>query len=245
MALTKQRPHGERRPRVRVKLLATETEGPVYEMQGRDLLAEPVSRVQWVHRDTLRANDYNPNHVAPQELELLIVSILEDGWTQPIVTGPEQQMTGRRSGAFREIIDGFHRYTVSDDPRLLALYAGMVPVTEVPRDRVGQMMSTIRHNRARGQHGVVPMSRIVERMVTAGVTVEEFQARLGMEDEEVARLADRAGMPVRGAVLPERPEAKFGQAWTPTLGAGDRGGAAPPARVRKQQTKKPAAGRKR
>ena len=46
---------------------------------------EPVDCIQWVHTDSVQANDYNPNSVAPPEMELLKVSILEDGYTQPIV----------------------------------------------------------------------------------------------------------------------------------------------------------------
>lgn len=46
---------------------------------------EPVECVQWVKSDLVIANDYNPNSVAPPEMELLHTSIQEDGYTQPIV----------------------------------------------------------------------------------------------------------------------------------------------------------------
>jgi len=68
-------------------------------MRGIDLKKQPVSAVVWKHRDTLTSNDYNPNRVAPPELELLILSILEDGWTQPIVI--------LKDGT---IVDWFHRW---------------------------------------------------------------------------------------------------------------------------------------
>lgn len=154
----------------------------------KDLTKEPVSTVQWVDRKNLRPNDYNPNRVAPPELELLIISILEDGWTQPIVVLPD--MT---------IVDGFHRYTVSGDKRLMARYAGFVPIVMIKADPVHRKMSTIRHNRARGVHGVLPMAEIVAGMLKDGVKPEEIQQRLQMEEEEVIRLADRSGMRVRGA----------------------------------------------
>lgn len=161
-----------------------------------ELDKQPVSNVQWVHRDTLRPNDYNPNKVAPPELELLLLSIMEDGFTQPIVVLPD--MT---------IVDGFHRYTVSGDKRLLERYAGMVPVVVVNVDPVHRKMSTIRHNRARGTHGVLPMAEIVRSMVHDGLDRDEIQRRLGMEDEEVDRLLDRAGMPAQGS--------GFGKSWVP------------------------------
>lgn len=159
--------------------------------------AQPVSRVRWAHRDTLRPNDYNPNAVAPPELELLILSILEDGWTQPIVTLSDGT-----------IVDGFHRYTVSGDERLLARYGGYVPTVTIEACKTHRRMSTIRHNRARGTHGILPMASIVRGMIEDGVAEAEICRRLGMEDEELARLLNRSGMPVTTGK-------GFGKAWVP------------------------------
>ncbi len=167
---------------------------------------QPVSQVRWVPRDRLVGNAYNPNHVAPPELELLIVSILEDGWTSAIVTLPEAD------GKF-VIVDGFHRWTVSADPRVAGLTGGLVPTVQVRLDPVHRMMSTIRHNRARGTHGVLRMADIVRRMVDEGVPERTIQKRLGMEREEVQRLVNRAGMPTqvgRGRGL--------NKAWVPRKG---------------------------
>jgi ParB-like chromosome segregation protein Spo0J len=166
----------------------------------RDLQQEPVSRVQWVSRDLLRPNHYNPNVVAPPELELLIVSILEDGWTQPIVALPDYT-----------IVDGFHRYTVSADPRLMVRYGGMVPVVVVDFDPAHRMMSTVRHNRARGEHVVLPMAEIVRTIAADGVSHDDIMRGLGMEDEEVERLLDRAGMPEQVG----REHQEFGNSWVP------------------------------
>jgi ParB-like chromosome segregation protein Spo0J len=116
---------------------------------------QPVGRVRWLAREKLRPNGYNPNKVAAPELELLIVSILEDGWTQPIVTLPEAA-----DGSF-QIVDGFHRWTVSGDSRVAKLTGGQVPTVQVGLDPVHRMMSTIRHNRARGIHKIDAMSDII------------------------------------------------------------------------------------
>lgn len=165
-----------------------------------DLSKQPVSNVRWRHRDELRANDFNPNHVAPTELELLITSILADGYTQPIVV--------LASGV---IVDGFHRHLTAGDDRLLARYGGMVPTVEIKADRVHHQMSTIRHNRARGVHGVKPMASIVREMVDDGVKPKDIQSGLGMEDEEVDRLIDRSGMPKRAT----RDASGFGRSFVP------------------------------
>lgn len=161
-----------------------------------DLTKEPVSAVEWVPRNLLKPNDYNPNSVAPTELELLIESILEDGWTQPIV---------RREGNF--IVDGFHRWFVSADPRLMQIYDGFVP-TVMLRRRDFPQLSTIRHNRARGVHAILPMAEIVATLVRQGLSEEDFIQRLGMESEEISRLLDRSGSPqIQGS--------GFGKAWKP------------------------------
>lgn len=160
----------------------------------------PVSRVAWVDRDTLKANHYNPNKVAPPELRLLKISILEDGWTMPIVVLPD--MT---------IVDGFHRWTVSADPAISTLTGDLVPVVVVSLDDTHRMMSTIRHNRARGTHGVLPMADIIQTMIEEGVSQQEIERRLQMEDEEVLRLASRNGIPQK---MIEQ-EQQFGKAWVP------------------------------
>lgn len=146
---------------------------------------QPVSTVQWIDRNELKPNGYNPNRVAPPELKLLRISILEDGWTQPIVINPDY-----------EIVDGYHRWKVSEDRDVAALTDGKVPVVMTqPADHNQQQMATIRHNRARGTHTVLDMSQIVQDMIEAGLSQQEIEARLQMESEEVIRLAARQGIP--------------------------------------------------
>lgn len=175
--------------------MAQDTKAPVFEIKK-----QPLYNVEWVDRAELKPNDYNPNKVAPPELQLLITSIMEDGWTQPIVALEDGT-----------IVDGFHRYTVSGMPPLIDKFKGFVPVVRVVVDPIHRKMSTIRHNRARGTHGILPMASIVRSMVDEGVSKEEIQHRLGMEDEEVDRLIDRAGMPTKT----EKQQAGFGRAWKP------------------------------
>lgn len=159
---------------------------------------QPVSSVEWIDRGKLKPNHYNPNKVAPPELKLLKISILEDGWTQPIVINPDY-----------EIVDGFHRWTVSGDKQVSDLTGGKVPVVITkPADENQQMMATIRHNRARGTHGVLSMAEILQDMVERGLSKQEIMARLQMEEEEVIRLALRVGIPESDLIDDE-----FSQAW--------------------------------
>ena len=59
--------------------------------------SEPVDLITWVKIDDVHANDYNPNKVAPPEMELLRHSIQHDGYTQPVVTWEVEQ--GREEAA--------------------------------------------------------------------------------------------------------------------------------------------------
>ncbi len=149
--------------------------------------AQPISKVHWIHRDELKANSYNPNKVAPIELELLVQSILTCGWTTPLVI---------RSN--NEIVDGYHRWLISEDDRILEITGGMVPVVMLP-DEMGmaeQVSATITHNRARGNHFVMSMVDIVQSLKNEhNVDDEWLQQHLGMELEEINRLCDNAGSP--------------------------------------------------
>ena len=88
-------------------------------MENIDVFA-PLASLQWVDRNTIHANDYNPNKVSEENLKLLVQSILTNGWTLPIVVRPDGT-----------IIDGFHRWTVSGREPLLSLLGGKVPVVVV------------------------------------------------------------------------------------------------------------------
>ncbi len=161
----------------------------------------PLAHLTWVQPTQLFSNDYNPNKVFPPELALLKVSILENGWTQPIVA--------RTSG---EIVDGFHRWSLaSRDAEVRALTGGVIPVVYLDDavDRATQIMSTVRHNRARGAHGVLRMSSIVRELRAVGMDEASICERLGMEPEEVARLSDVRAKPERVG------KESYGRGWVP------------------------------
>lgn len=148
-------------------------------MKEMDLFA-PLASLQWVERDRLRANDYNPNKVSEDNLQLLMQSIETNGWTLPIVVRPDFT-----------IIDGFHRWTVAGREPLKTQLGGKVPVVIVEHDDASDdIYGTITHNRARGTHLLEPMKAIVKRLLDDGKTVDEIGKQLGMKPEEVFRLSD-------------------------------------------------------
>ena len=143
-------------------------------------LSSPLSTLQWVDRDMVKPNDYNPNKVSKQNLELLKQSILTNGWTLAIVVRPDFT-----------IIDGFHRWTVAGEEPLKSMLEGKVPVVIVEhKDKAGNIYGTVTHNRARGTHLLEPMKAIVKELMGEGKSVEEIGKQLGMRPEEIFRLSD-------------------------------------------------------
>lgn len=165
--------------------------------------SEPVDYVRWVKNTTVQKNDYNPNAVAPPEMELLRVSIMSDGYTQPIVTFPEDDHL--------TVVDGFHRHRVgkecSDVTERVHGYLPVVRIKETQEDRGDRMAATIRHNRARGTHKVEAMSEIVVELKRRFWSDEKIARELGMEPDEVLRLQQVTGL---AALFADR---DFSEAW--------------------------------
>lgn len=152
--------------------------------------SEPVDFVRWVKSDAVHGNDYNPNVVAPPEMELLGLSIKADGYTQPIVTMPDEDGS--------VVIDGFHRTRVGKEfPEITERVHGYLPVVQIRDDRTDtndRMASTIRHNRARGKHQVSVMSDIVIELKRRNWSNDRVGKELGMDADEVLRLCQMTGL---------------------------------------------------
>lgn len=152
------------------------------------LIQQPIDIVMWVDINKVEPNDYNPNSVAKTEMSLLYKSIFFDGYTQPIVTiyDPDKDKY--------VIVDGFHRYFVAKTQEdILERNYGTVPIVVISKDINDRMSSTIRHNRARGEHSVGGMSNMVFKMLENGWTDAEICNNLGMEAEEILKLKHITG----------------------------------------------------
>jgi ParB-like chromosome segregation protein Spo0J len=152
--------------------------------------AEPVDCIIWIPQSDVVSNNYNPNSVAPPEMKLLEQSILQDGYTQPIVSWD-------RDGQY-EVVDGFHRNRVGkESAEVKARIHGYLPLTVINQDRrdLGdRMVSTIRHNRARGKHSVDSMSDIVVELKKRNRSDSWISKNLGMEVDEILRLCQISGL---------------------------------------------------
>lgn len=165
---------------------------------------EPVDFVRWVRADELHANDYNPNSVAPPEMRLLQLSIMQDGYTQPIVAWPDG------TGSF-EVVDGFHRNRVGREVGAIKKRVqGRLPIAVINSDRTAKedrIAATIRHNRARGKHSVDAMADIVVDLARRNWDNTKIAKELGMEPDEVLRLKQVTGL---AELFADR---EFSEAW--------------------------------
>lgn len=149
----------------------------------------PVYNVLSIPIEKIRANAYNPNSVAPPEMELLEVSIWEDGYTMPIVCYYLEK------DDIYEIVDGYHRYTTMQlSKRIRERENGMMPVVVIQKDESNRMASTIRHNRARGSHSIDLMSNIVAELTKSGMSDAWILKHIGMDKDELLRLKQITGL---------------------------------------------------
>lgn len=167
---------------------------------------EPVDCVLWIPSEQVRANDYNPNVVAPPEMRLLQLSIMQDGYTQPIVVWPD--------GDGYEVVDGFHRTRVGREVKAVSRRVkGRLPLSVINSERTSRedrVAATIRHNRARGRHTVDAMSDIVLDLSRRNHSDEWIGRELGMEPDEVLRLKQITGL---AELFSDR---SFSEAWEVT-----------------------------
>lgn len=159
-----------------MKTETTKSKSPVY-----NVLSVPIEQVQ--------ANDYNPNKVAPPEMELLETSIWEDGYTQPVVTFYDAELDKY------VVVDGFHRWLIcKNSKRINEREKGMLPVVVIDKDMSDRIASTIRHNRARGTHNIELMSNIVSELVEMGKGDRWICKHIGMSPDELLRLKQITGL---------------------------------------------------
>ena len=152
-------------------------------------MKSPVYNVLSIPVDKIQANAYNPNSVASPEMKLLYESILNDGYTMPIVCYYLPEIDKY------EIVDGFHRYTIiKKNKDIFDREDGRLPVVVIDKDISNRMASTIRHNRARGSHSIDLMSNIVAELLEMGKSDKWIAKHLGMDADELLRLKQITGL---------------------------------------------------
>ncbi len=149
----------------------------------------PAYRVIRVPVEKIQANSYNPNKVSPPEMRLLTKSILEDGYTMPIVCYYIAEDDRY------EIVDGFHRYmAMKQSPEIAEREGDCLPVSVIDKPLSERIASTIRHNRARGAHVIDLMVDIVRQLTEAGLSDDWIMKNIGMDTDELLRLKQISGL---------------------------------------------------
>jgi ParB/RepB/Spo0J family partition protein len=150
--------------------------------------------VEYVAVDTIGPNDYNPNRQSDHDFQLLLKSMSEDGFTQPIVV---QEST-------MQIVDGEHRWRAA-----LELGLAQVPIVKVNMSVEQMRIATLRHNRARGSEDIELSAQVLRDLQELGA-IDWAMDSLQMSDEEMNRLIE--DVPAPEALM----DPEFSEAWTPT-----------------------------
>jgi ParB-like chromosome segregation protein Spo0J len=163
-----------------------ETLEPVYITSKRyGKIPVPCMNTILVARALIVANNYNPNFVAKDKMQLLRQSIRDNGFCFPIVTiwdDAEEKFV---------IIDGFHRNSMGD---AAWLDLDRIPVVFVEHDISKRMYATIQFNKARGVHQVDLDADVIRSLIEQGKTEEEISIHLGIDIETIHRYKQLTGI---------------------------------------------------
>ncbi len=147
--------------------------------------------VDWREREELLPNDWNPNMMSEEKRTELIHSILDNGWTQPIVV---------KKGT-DEIIDGEQRWHASRDARIRTneeltpdgVPAGLVPVFYMDVDETQAMVATMQHN-VNGSTDANSLGNIFKSLDEEGLFYETAK-RFQIGETGIDRLIEQAEAP--------------------------------------------------
>lgn len=157
----------------------------------------PCMSPKLVAIDKVICNTYNPNDVADPEMDLLYTSIQEDGVTMAIVVYYDDNTDQYI------VVDGEHRYTIIRDK----FKSDVIPVVIIDKDLGNRMVSTIRHNRARGVHKIMSMAEIIKKLLESGWDDCRIAQHLEMSTEELLRLKQQKGI---ASILANK---EYGKEW--------------------------------
>lgn len=150
-------------------------------------------QVKYIPIDNIHPNHYNANRQEAREFDLLIKSMEEDGFTQPIIV---QSRTN-------EIVDGEHRWRAAHQ-----LGYKEIPVVFVDMTPEQMRISTLRHNRARGSEDVELSTQVLRDLRELGA-LEWAMDSLDLNTKQLDALLSDAPAPD----LLARDE--FNTAWEP------------------------------
>ena len=135
--------------------------------------------VEYLSPSEISPNDYNPNRQSEHDFELLVRSMREDGFTQPIIVHRQS----------KQIVDGEHRWRASQK-----LGYDSIPVVFVDMTPEQMRVSTLRHNRARGSEDIELAAQVLRDLQRLGA-LDHAQDSLMLDDVELNRLLNEIDAP--------------------------------------------------
>lgn len=145
----------------------------------------PCMNIFLVKRELIVSNNYNPNSVSPDRMELLKQSILDNGWCYPIIV-----IWSDEDEKFI-IIDGFHRDSMGDVEWLDLDY---IPLIVLGHDITKRMMATVAFNKARGVHSVELDADLIRSLIEQGMNEQDISIHLGIDIETIHRYKSLTGI---------------------------------------------------
>lgn len=142
-------------------------------------------------------NEWNPNRQSDHDFELLLKSMSEDGFTQPLVCIRTEE--GRI-----KIVDGEHRWRAAN-----TLGFEEVPVVVTPMTEEQAKIATLRHNRARGSEDIELTAELLRDLEKVGA-LDWAQDSLMLDDIEINKLLE--DVPAPEALAGE----DWSEAWEPS-----------------------------
>lgn len=145
----------------------------------------PCMDVKMVPRDMVVTNNYNPNHVSPDKMELLKQSIIDNGFCYAIITIWDEDLMKY------VVIDGGHRWIICN-PKWLDI--DPIPIIVLDHDISKRMAATIQFNKARGVHQVDLDAEVIRALTEQGLSVAEISVHLGIDEDTIHRYKQLTGI---------------------------------------------------
>ena len=152
--------------------------------------------IQYINVNDIHPNEWNPNRQSEHDFELLLKSMREDGFTQPVVAIKTDE-------GLIKIVDGEHRWRAAH-----TLGFDEIPVVITPMTEEQAKIATLRHNRARGSEDVDLTAELLRDLEKLGA-LDWAQDSLMMDDTEIQKMLE--DIPAPEALAAD----EYTEAWEP------------------------------
>lgn len=158
---------------------------PVIKNKKGKEITFPCLHTVLVNSDLVKLNNYNPNSMSVDKMHSLKQSILDNGFSFPIVTSFDDE------DEVLVVIDGEHRYLMNTGEWL---NIGYVPVVILSHDQTKRMYATVQFNKAKGTHDIDKDASLVKKLTEQGQDDDQIAKHLGIDIDTVKRYQSVSGI---------------------------------------------------